>query len=245
MLLRRCFAVAALCLTLAAPLHAQSVPLLNGSNLSLAGLNLVVSNCSLVLAGSQQSSCASGNLVLQTATSSRGTVAYRLAWYGSNRDGEDNNQNGENNNQDGQNNNQDGQNNKYQVSFTLNVTTGSTLSAATLTTPSTQGADLNTHQVFSAAVGGGSLTVDSQASQSATRILAKATAFVIIETVALNITDMNQFREGFDPDAPKLNLVTQTFTAAPEPAAIAILLSGLSGIAVVRRRGSPRKAVAA
>lgn len=221
----------ALCLTAVAPAGAQTVPLLNGGELSMNGLNLTVSNCSLVLAGWQQANCASGDLVLQAIGGGRGSVAYRLAYGGGG---------------DIDNKNQVGDDNLFQLSFTLAVATnqpGSMVSAATLaaTGGGTNcspfcGADITAHQTFSAAVGGGNLAVNLASSPSASLILSKASAFTINEIVTMAPGNSWQDDDCWDPSALNLGSVQQTFATAPEPAAIALLLTGIGGLAIARRR---------
>jgi hypothetical protein len=231
----RRFVIAAFCLLIAAPGWAQTVPLLNGSHLSMTGLNLTVSNCSLVVAGWQQSSCAAGNLVLQAASGSRGTVSYQLAWNGTGTNPMSNTS-------------QVGNDDMFQLSFTLGVATnqpGSKVSAATLTTIGAGnnncspfcGADLTAHQSFSAAAGGGSLTADLLTAPSASLTLAKAASFMINETVTLTPDGTNQHNQEFNPYTLNLGSVKETFATAPEPAAVVILLTGLGGLALMRRRG--------
>ena len=228
----RCITVFAVCLTATVPARAQTVPLLNGSQLSMTGLNLTVSNCTLVVAGWQQSSCAAGNLVLQAMSDSRNTVSYQLAYNGTGSNSISNVT-------------QVGADNLFQLSFILSVTTnkpGSKISTATLTTIGAGGkdcspfcgADLTASQSFSAAAGGSSVTADLLTSPSANLTLTKASAFAINEAITMNPSGQNQFTGGFNPETLNLGSVRETFATAPEPAAIALLLTSIGGLTLVR-----------
>jgi hypothetical protein len=231
---RRCVAAVAFCLFTWAPTHAQTVSLLNGSELSMAGLNLTVSNCVMIIAGWRQSSCAAGNLVLQAVSGSRGTSSYQLAW-----------------NSDGTNGTSNiysvGGPGLYQVSFALAVATtqsGSSIDAATLIALSGGNGycgwpcsgDLTASQAFSAAAGGKHLTADLLSAATVSSSLTKASAFSISETVTMNTTYIDQLMGGYNPDTPDLGLVRETFAKATEPASIALLLGGLGGLAALRSR---------
>jgi hypothetical protein len=214
------------------PAAGQTVSLLNGAELSMQGLNLTVANCSLVLAGWQQASCASGGLALQAIGGSPGTVGYQLAYNG-------NGSNGINNTA------LVGGDDLFQVSFTLAVATnetGSTVSAATLTTTGAGtncapfcGADIIASQRFSAAAGGGDLAVNLLSSPTASLILTNASAFTINEIVSMN--PPNSWEDDcWDPSTLNLGSVRQTFKTVAEPATVALLLTGIGGLALARSR---------
>jgi hypothetical protein len=229
----RCLAMFALWLTVAVPARAQTVSLLNGSQLSMTGLNLIVSNCALVVAGWQQATCAAGNLVLQAMSGDRNTVSYQLAYNGSGSSALSNVA-------------QVGGENLFQLSFDLGVTTnqpGSKVSAATLTTIGAGsncspfcGADITTHQSFSAAAGGNSFTSSLLTSPSVHLILAQANSFTIKEVITLTPAGQNQYMDRFNPDTLNLGSVRETFATVPEPSAIALLLTAMASLALARSR---------
>jgi hypothetical protein len=216
---------------------------MDGSVLSLNGLNLTVSNCTLILAGWQQSSCAAGDLALQAVSESRGTVGYQLVGNGSGPNGTDifaavgggmyNS-------------------GLYQVSFTLSAATnqaGSMVSGATLSTAGSDdygcfwycGSSVTASQNFSAAAGGGTLTADMLSAPTVSTVLAQAKAFTIAETVTMNSWGPQQNEDCWDPQTLDLGSVTQTFKTVTEPAPILVLLSGIAGLVLARRwRGARR-----
>jgi hypothetical protein len=67
--------------------------------------------------------------------------------------------------------------------------------------------------------------------------LVKAAAFMVSEIVTLNPDGTGEYNHEFNPYTLNLGSVKETFATASEPAAMAILLTGLGGIALVRRRG--------
>ncbi len=222
----------AFCLAAAVPGRAQTISLLNGSFLSMRGLSLTVSNCSLILAGWQQASCASGNLVLQAVSGSRNGVTFQMGWNGLGNLAINNVA-------------KVGTDDLFQLSFNESVTTAGQGSGATATTLTTIdpgktncwplcGGDLFAHESFSAAAGGGNLTAHLLTTPTVSLTLTKSNAFTIAETVTMLPADVTQFMEGFNPDTLNLGLVRQSFAAAPEPATIALLLTGLGGLGFVR-----------
>ena len=233
----RCFVL--LMVVLCAPVRsAIAVSLMNGSVLSMNGLNLTVSNCTLILAGWQQTSCAAGNLSLQAVSGGRGTVSYQIAGNGGGANGTNifSAVGGGSHNSG-----------LYQLSFTLGVATnqpGSTVSSANLTTYGSDNygcwrycdSTVTTSQSFSVAAGGGNLKADLLSAPAASLILAKASAFTINETVTMNSFGPEQYAEHHDKETIVLSSVRQTFATAPEPATITLLLVGIGGLAVVRRR---------
>ena len=224
----------AFCFAAAVPGRAQTVSLLNGSFLSMRGLSLTVSNCTLILAGWQQASCASGNLVLQAVSGSRNAVTFQMGWNGLGNMAINNVAHV-------------GADDLFQLSFNETVTTtgqGSGVLATTVTTidPGKTncwplcGGDLIAHEWFSAAAGGGNLTAHLLTTPTVSLTLTKSNSFTIAETVTMLPSDARQFMDGFNPDTLNLGLVRQTFATAPEPTTIVLLLTGLSGLGFARWR---------
>jgi hypothetical protein len=240
-LFRRSFAALAFCLTaaglaaagLSVPAGAATVSLMNGSELSMTGLNLTVSNCVLVIAGWQQTSCAQGSLVLQTVSGGQGGSTYQLAWNSAGTYGLSNG-------------NQVGGSGMYELSFSLAVAAtqpGSHVTATTLTALNAGAAncgsqqcsgDLNVSQAYSAAAGGGQLTADLQTSAIVSSTLTNTSEFMLNETVTIDAAYLNQMMDGYNPDTPDLALVSQKLAPASEPTTIALLLTGVGGLLFAR-----------
>jgi hypothetical protein len=239
-LIRHCLVALALIPMIAAQ-PARAVSLMNGGVLSMNGLNLTVSNCSLVLAGWQQSSCAAGNLVLQAVSGSRGTVSYKIVGSGTGSNGTDIFAAVGGGYNSG----------LYQLSFTLAVATnqtGSRVSGATLTTTGYDdygcwlwcGSAISARQSFSAAAGGASLTSDLLSSPAVNTILTNANTFAINETVTMNSFGPEQYQDRWNPEALALSSVLQTFSTISEPAALIPLLIGVGGLVIARSRRPSR-----
>ena len=222
----------------ATPARTQTVSLLNGSQLSMTGLKLTVSNCAIVIAGWQQTSCAAGNLVMQAVSGGRDASIYQIAWDSDGNNGLSNAV-------------QVGPSSMYQLSFALAVATvqpASLVNATTLTALSAGGgycqtpcgSDLTASQAYSAAAGGMHITADLLTAASVSATLTRANAFTINEIVTMNTTYLNQLANGFDPDVPFMTLTRQSITTTMEPASILLLVSGIAGLVLLRsRRPSP------
>lgn len=203
---------------------ARAVSLLNGSVLTVNGLNLTVSGCSLILAGVTQSSCAAGNLVLQALSSGTG---YTITGNGSDDSGADVLSAAE-------------LSGLSQVRFTLAVSpvvagsrlkvTGSSLTIHG-SVPATP--DLTTilaAQTYSAAAGGGSLSIVPAYGNTGSLSLTPANTFSISNTLSINTTTLNGW------GTIQLSSVQQSFTVTPEPASAAVLTVGGAGVWLARRR---------
>jgi hypothetical protein len=236
MLPRRRLATFGFCVfILASPAYAVS--LLNGSVLSMNGLNLTVLNCTLILAGWQQASCAAGDLALQAVGGSRGSVGYGLAGDGTGANGTDifaaaggGFFNG----------------GLYQVSFTLGVATnqpGSTVSAATLSVTGADtygcnlfcGSSITASQTISAAAGGGTLAADLRTAPMVSAVVARTSAFTINEIVTVNSYGPTVYGGDWDPETVRLSAVRQTFATIVEPRTIMLVLGGIVALMVARR----------
>lgn len=214
-----------------AAVPARAVSLLNGSVLTINGLNLTVSGCSLILAGVTQSSCAPGHLLLQGLSSGTG---YTIGGDGTGSNGTDVLDALETTG-------------LTRVSFHLSVspvTAGSRLrvtsSALVIHGSVPAVADLSTisaSEVFSAAAGGGTLSLVPSVTNNGSLSLTPANTFSISNTLAINTTVLNGW------GTIQLSSVQQTFTVTPEPATISMLAMGALGLIAVRWRVAGRRAV--
>lgn len=219
----RRFAVLALCLTVIGD-PARAVSLINGSILTLDGLKLTVSGCSLMLAGVTQSSCAAGNLALQALTFASG-ASYIIAGSGAGANGTNifsaavSDQ-------------------EYKLLFTLAVAASvpgskTTVSSAALSTSGSGGDCYDgmftaADQVFSAAAGN-TMLMTSLASETTSGSFSPINSFSISNTFALEGDDL--------PGNGVLTLssVRGTLNPALEPASVTLLLTGFVGVLITRR----------
>ena len=210
-----------------APQPASAVSLLNGSALSANGLNIVVSNCQLTLAGVAQSDCSAGNLEIIADAGPGASIRIQGAGGGnifSAALGSG----------------------LYDVNFKLDITAinpGTTITSAALAmfgsttgTPSFPYNLLPTGSYVSVGetvvpFGGPSqnMSVNLGAATSSSVSFAAVTSLSVTKDLKLNAAV---------PGVGTLTLshVTQSYLPAPEPATIGLLLVGAGGIIAARQR---------
>lgn len=207
---------------------ASAIALLNGSSLSVNGLNISVANCMLTLGGVNQPDCAAGNLEIVSDTGPGASIRIQgvgggnifSAALGSGL---------------------------YDVSFTLNISAvlpGTTVSEARLgmtgsatgtpAGPVVIGGLVSVGENVVGTSNDGNMNVNlAGGPTTASRTFAPITTFSVMKDLKLNAAV---------PGSGTLTLayVTQSYLPAPEPAAIGLMLTGLAGLAASRRRKSRR-----
>jgi hypothetical protein len=203
---------------------ASEVAFGNNASLALYGFTFQVSNCSLEISGTSESSCSGHNLELESVSTGRDTITVEVAPTSGSYALQSTN------------------GAMTSLSYTLTATqqTGNTqFSAATLSTTGS-----NTYTCKS---GGCSTTYSGAVSSSGTNFLTVALAqnatqnssnyslgspvngFSVQQNVTLDGNNLNG-------STLALSTLALTLHTTPEPASIAILLVGLGSLAVARRR---------
>ncbi len=203
---------------------ASAVALLNGNSLSVNGLNISIADCQLTLAGVNQASCAAGNLEIESDEGPGASIRIQgigggnifSAAMGSGL---------------------------YDVSFNLNISAispGTTVnqvsmgiagSASGTIAPPFNILPINSlvsaAEVISGTSNNGTINT-SLLSTTGSRSFAPVSSFSVNKDLKLNAL----------AGSGNLTLayVTQSYLPAPEPATIGLVLAGLGGIAVARRR---------
>lgn len=203
---------------------ASAVALLNGSTLSVNGLDIIVAGCSLTLGGAAQASCAPGNLEIVEDTTGPG-ASIRIQGVG-------------------------GGNifsaalgaGLYDVTFTLNITStlpvtvsearlgisGSAIGVPFL--PVAIGGLVSAGENIIGTSNDGNMNVNlAGGPTTVSRAFSPVTSFSVVKDLKLNAAV---------PGLGFLTLasVTQSYLPAPEPATIGLMLAGVGGMALVRRR---------
>lgn len=196
---------------------ASAVALLNGSSLSVNGLDISVAGCSLTLAGAAQASCAPGNLEIVQDSGPGASIKIQglgggnifSAALGSGL---------------------------YDVTFTLNIsaTLPVTVSEARLgitgSAPSGFGFLLSAGENVIGTSNDGNMNVNlGGGATTASRLFAPTTSFSVVKDLKLNAAVAGT-------GILTLASVTQAYLPAPEPASIGLVLAGIGGLALARRR---------
>lgn len=206
---------------------ASAAALLNGSVLSVNGLNIVVANCQLTLGGAAQSSCAPGNLEFIADAGPGASIRIQGAGGGnifSAALGSG----------------------LYDVTFTLNISAinpGTTVNSAALamfgSATGTLNAPLGALPVGGLVSVGETVTPFGGPSQNMNVNLAAATsssvAFSSVGTLSV-VKDLKLNAALPGVGTLTLSHVTQSYLPAPEPATIGLFLLGVGGIAAARNR---------
>lgn len=227
---------AAMALAPAGPAHALSpgaIPLLNGQSFSVNGLTISVSNCTLMLNGVNQASCASYSMEIAPVTGPGASIRIQGV---------------------------DGGNlfsatrasgdpalGDYDVSFKLDIssTLPTTVTNASLALSGTAtgtvapgyplpiGTLVSAGEVVAGTSNNGNMTVNLAGSTTANRPFAADTSFSVTKDLALRASQLGV-------GTLTLAYVGQSYTPAPEPAALSVLAVGAAGAAYLRRRRRQR-----
>jgi len=209
---------------------ASAVALLNGNSLSVNGLNISIADCQLTLAGSAQPSCAAGNLEIVADAGPGASIRIQGAGGGnifSAALGSG----------------------LYDVNFTLNISAinpGTTVTQASMAIAGSAtgsasglpwsllpvGALVSAGETVSGTSNDGNINVNLVTPTTGSRSFAATNSFSVSKDLKLNAVAGSGLLT--------LAYVTQSYTPAPEPATIGLLLAGIGGIAAARRRFARR-----